>query len=198
MILIIDNYDSFVYNLACYVERLGEQPDVRRNDAVTVEEIEALSPTAIIISPGPGKPTDAGISIDLIRSLGHKTPILGVCLGHQAISEAYGGTTIKAEKPMHGKSDIITHDSTGLFQDLPNPLTVGRYHSLTTDIANAQTLEIMAQNKSGKIMAIKHAVNPVFGVQFHPESILTPNGITIIKNFITLAKKYHTQHNAQP
>lgn len=197
MILIIDNYDSFVYNLACYVEKLGEKTDVRRNNKITIKEIEELAPEAIIISPGPKAPKDAGICIELIKELGAKIPILGVCLGHQAICEAYGGKTITAQKPMHGKSSNIIHDKSGLFHNLPSPLKVGRYHSLSSDLSGCDDLEITAKTESDEIMAVTHKKSPVFGLQFHPESILTPQGINLIENFIAYSKHWHKSNDKE-
>lgn len=188
MILIIDNYDSFVYNLARYVARTGKKYEVHRNDKITIEEIEKKSPTAIIISPGPCTPKEAGISIDLVKKLGHKTPILGVCLGHQAIAESYGGKTIKAEKPVHGKTDQFTHDNSTLFKNIPNPISVGRYHSLVISLPDKHDFRITGKSTNGEIMSIKHKSHPVYGVQFHPESVLTPDGLEMIKNFIEAAK----------
>ena len=195
MILVIDNYDSFVYNLARYVEKLGYAAEVHRNDKISIDEIEAKNPIAIIISPGPCAPKDAGISIDVVKKLGHKTPILGVCLGHQAIGEAYSGTTTRAEKPVHGKSTQIEHNGTGLFYNLPNPMEVGRYHSLISDIEDSSGLIISAASENGEIMAMHHKTHPVFGVQFHPESVLTAQGIDLIKNFINHARDWHLTEN---
>ncbi|PCK00468.1 MAG: aminodeoxychorismate/anthranilate synthase component II [Zetaproteobacteria bacterium] len=194
MILIIDNYDSFVYNLARYVEKLGHNQSVIRNDKITIEEIEKRAPDAIIISPGPSTPQKAGISIDIVKRLGHKIPILGVCLGHQAIGEAYGGSTTRAKKPVHGKSSTITHDGSALFRNIPNQISVGRYHSLITDIQKDSPLIITAHSDDDdEIMAIQHNTHPVFGVQFHPESILTEQGFNIIENFINYAQIWHTE-----
>ncbi len=193
MILIIDNYDSFVYNLARYVGKLGLQHDVRRNDKITIKAIEKHLPTAIIISPGPCTPKDAGISIELVKQLGHKTPILGVCLGHQAVSEAFGGKTVRAQKPVHGKSSAITHNGSTLFKGVPSPVNVGRYHSLVTDLPKESPLTITARSDTDEIMAIQHDKHPVFGVQFHPESILTEQGFNIIENFINYAQIWHAE-----
>lgn len=193
MILIIDNYDSFVYNLARYVGKLGLKHDVRRNDKITIETIEKCDFDAIIISPGPATPQKAGISIELIQRLGHKIPILGVCLGHQAIGEAYGGKTIYAKKPIHGKSSTITHDGSTLFKNIPTPMNVGRYHSLITNIAQNSPLNITAHSDTDEIMALQHKTHPVFGVQFHPESILTKQGGNIIENFINYATIWKTE-----
>lgn len=195
MILLIDNYDSFVHNLARYVKQLGLDTNIYRNDKITIEEVKALKPTAIIISPGPCTPNDAGICIELIRALGSTTPILGVCLGHQAIGEAYGGKTMRGAKPTHGKASIIEHEGCALFQNLPSPMSVGRYHSLISDVSDTSELNITSRTKSGEIMSMQHKTNPVFGVQFHPESVLTPDGMGIIKNFITHAKNWHSQQD---
>ncbi len=195
MILIIDNYDSFVYTLAGYVQRLGMQTLVKRNDKIGLEEIEDLSPSAIIISPGPCTPKDAGICIEIIKQFGKNIPILGVCLGHQAVGEAYGGKTIAAKKPIHGKASKIEHDNSVLFQNIPSPIKAGRYHSLVNDLSMCKELRITAISNEGEIMAIQHIQHPVFGVQFHPESTLTPMGIDIIKNFLNYAKNWHINNN---
>ena len=195
MILIIDNYDSFVYTLAGYVQKLGVQTIVKRNDKISLKEIEKLSPNAIIISPGPCTPKDAGICIEIIKQFGKKTPILGVCLGHQAICEAYGGKTIAAKKPTHGKASKIEHDNSVLFNNIPSPINAGRYHSLINDLGLCKELRITALSSEDEIMAVQHIEHPVFGVQFHPESTLTPKGIDIIKNFLNYAKNWHINHN---
>ncbi len=197
MILIIDNYDSFVYNLARYVAQLGQNYVVHRNDKITLDKIEKLAPTAIIISPGPCTPKEAGISIELIKQFGHKTPILGVCLGHQAIAEAYNGQTVKAEKPVHGKSSPIEHDGSTLFHNLPSPLQVGRYHSLIDSLPKEHEFNITALSHTDEIMAIQHKSHPVYGVQFHPESVLTPDGTDIIKNFINAAQDWHAEQSIE-
>lgn len=189
MNLLIDNYDSFVYTLADYASRLGHECMVIRNDAVSVEDVQALNPHAIILSPGPCAPAQAGICIDLIRAIGAFMPILGVCLGHQAIGEAYGGQTIRAAKPTHGKASMVAHDGLGLFHGLPSPLQVGRYHSLITSLPETSPLKVTARSDTGEIMALAHPLHPVYGVQFHPESILTPHGLDIMANFFTLAKQ---------
>lgn len=187
MIIVIDNYDSFIYNLVRYVSELGYPVQTFRNDAVTVTDLTALNPEAIIISPGPCTPNEAGISIETIRKLGKQTPILGVCLGHQAIGQAYGGKVVRALQPMHGKSCLIQHVQTSIFEGIENPMTVGRYHSLSIEKKTLpDELQIIATSLDGEIMAIKHRIDPVFGVQFHPESILTPNGKMLLKNFLTL------------
>jgi anthranilate synthase component II len=188
MILLIDNYDSFVHNLARYLRRLGQETLVVRNDAISTEEVLARRTDAIVLSPGPCTPTEAGCSLDLVRQAAGKIPILGVCLGHQAIAAALGGRIIRAAEPMHGRSSQIQHSGVDLFAGLPNPLTVGRYHSLIVDpMALPSELEITAHGDSGVIMALAHKQWPIFGVQFHPESILTEGGYSIVANFLRLA-----------
>lgn len=186
MILVIDNYDSFTYNLVQYIGQLTEV-EVVRNDALTVAEVLARRPAGIVISPGPGRPEDAGIAIDLIQAVGGDIPVLGVCLGHQAIAAAYGGTIVPAPRLMHGKADEIHHDAGGLLQNVPIPFAAGRYHSLAVDISTAEDLTVDAVSPDGTVMAISHASYPVYGIQFHPESVLTPEGITIITQFVELA-----------
>ena len=185
MIALIDNYDSFIYTVARYVSELGYAITVLRNDCVTVEELEQLQPDAIIISPGPCTPSEAGISVAVIQQLGETIPILGICLGHQSIGQAYGGKIVSALEPMHGKSCFIRHDETSIFRGIKNPMQVGRYHSLAIDKKTLPSvLEINAVSLDGEIMAVKHRNYPVFGVQFHPESILTPEGKFLLKNFL--------------
>ena len=188
MILVIDNYDSFVHNLARYFEREGESIKIVRNDAITVDEIRALSPSAIILSPGPCGPYEAGICMDVVRELGAIIPILGVCLGHQVIGEVYGGSIRLSNSPTHGKATQITHNAKGLFHNLPAFLNVGRYHSLISDVRNSDELIIDAVNNEKINMAMHHKTYPVYGVQFHPESILTEFGADIVRNFIAIAK----------
>jgi len=191
MLLVLDNYDSFTYNLVQYIGELGAQPYVVRNDAIAVEEIALLAPSAIVISPGPGTPTEAGICIPAIRRYGADIPILGVCLGHQAIGEAYGGTVIRAPRGvMHGKTSRIRHSGTELFDDIANPLEVMRYHSLVleyTSLPPCLEITATAADDSSEIHAIRHRVHPVWGLQFHPESVLTQDGKQILANFLTLA-----------
>ena len=196
MILIIDNYDSFVYTLARYAKKFTKGKEdicVVRNDKITLKEIEELSPDirAIILSPGPCTPREAGICVDLIKSFGANIPILGVCLGHQAIGEAYGGKTIRAPKPVHGKASIIEHDgSAPLFHNIPPDIEGGRYHSLIPDISSCEDkfeINAVAQDDESVIMAMRHKNHPVFGLQFHPESTLTPEGYDILRNFLTFA-----------
>ncbi len=184
-VLLIDNYDSFTYNLYQYLSELGANVTVRRNDAVSVEEARALEPDCVVISPGPGVPTDAGISIDLIRALGPSLPILGVCLGHQAIAVAYGGVVNRAPELMHGKASAIHHDGTGVFEGLPNPFSAIRYHSLCAAPESVpESLEVTARTTTGVIMALRHREYPVHGVQFHPESILSEHGKALLSNFL--------------
>lgn len=186
MILLIDNYDSFVYNLARYAAELGEAPLVRRNDAVTLEEIATLAPSHIIISPGPCSPAEAGVSVEVIRRYGPTVPIFGVCLGHQAIGAAYGAEIVRAGQPMHGKTSRIHHAGTSLFTGLPSPLIATRYHSLVIAPASMpESLRVTATAEDGEIMAVAHAEHPVVGVQFHPESVLTEYGYRMLDWFLT-------------
>ena len=191
MLLVIDNYDSFTYNLVQYLGELGENPHVIRNDAMRVEEIDALAPSAIVISPGPKTPAEAGICIPLIQRYGATIPILGVCLGHQSIGEAYGGKVVRAPRGvMHGKTSKVTHDGTGLFEGVPSPLEVMRYHSLVVESASLPASRVVtaaAVDDSSEIHAMRHATHPVWGVQFHPESILTQHGKAILQNFLSMA-----------
>ena len=185
MILMIDNYDSFTYNLVQYMGELGADIQVERNNCISISEIESLKPEKIVISPGPCTPTKAGISVEVIKNFAGKVPILGVCLGHQSVGAAFGGEIIKAGKLMHGKTSEVRHDGKTLFKNLPNPFTATRYHSL---VLNRKTLpdcfEITAESEDNEIMGIRHKDLSVEGVQFHPESILTPNGKDLLKNFI--------------
>lgn len=185
MILVIDNYDSFTYNLVQYLGELGIEMEVARNDKITIEEIKQMKPDAIVISPGPCTPYEAGISIDVIKHFHRSTPILGVCLGHQAIAVAFGGKVIKAPMVMHGKISEIYHNNLAIFSGLPNPFKATRYHSLIVDKdALPGSLEVTAWTKDGIIMGVRHREFPTFGVQFHPESIMTEFGKEILKNFI--------------
>ena len=188
MILVIDNYDSFTYNLVQYLGELGAELRVKRNNEVTVTDIEAMRPAKILISPGPGRPESAGVSLDVIRRFGEATPILGVCLGHQAIGLAYGGTVCRAGAPMHGKTSTVVHDGKGLFAGITAPFEAGRYHSLIIASGDVpQALEVAARTKDdGTIMAVRHRSHPVHGVQFHPESVLTNEGRRILRNFLDL------------
>ena len=185
MILLIDNYDSFVYNLARYVRELGEDAVVRRHDATTPDEIAALDPSRIIISPGPCSPAEAGISIEVIRRFGPTIPILGVCLGHQCIGAAYGAGIARAGRPVHGKPSRIAHDGRGLFAGLPNPFPAARYHSLAIARAGLPAeLHVTATAEDGEIMAVEHVRHPVTGLQFHPESVLTEHGYVLLDRFL--------------
>jgi anthranilate synthase/aminodeoxychorismate synthase-like glutamine amidotransferase len=185
MILLLDNYDSFVHNLARYVRELGEEAVVFRNDALTLADIETMAPSHIIISPGPCTPAESGISTDVVRHFGPTTPILGVCLGHQCIGAAYGGRIVRAGRPMHGKVSTITHDETGVFQGLPTPFHATRYHSLVIDKETIpDALRVTATSEDGEIMGVVHTDYPVTGVQFHPESALTQHGYQIIDTFL--------------
>jgi para-aminobenzoate synthetase component II len=185
MILLVDNYDSFVYNLARYVGELGYERCVKRNDAITLADIMSMQPSHIIISPGPCAPDQAGISLAVIQQFSATIPILGVCLGHQAIGQVYGAQVVRAKTPMHGKMSLITHDGNNIFAGLDNPLPVGRYHSLIVDEEKlSQDIVITARSEDQEVMAICHKAYPLFGVQFHPESVLTQQGHQLIANFL--------------
>lgn len=187
MILVLDNYDSFVHNLARYFTELGATAVVRRNDAVTVDEVREMGPTHLVISPGPCTPAEAGIAPELVKALLPTTPILGVCLGHQCIASALGGRIVRAARPMHGRASDISHEGTGVLAGLPSPLQAGRYHSLVVEEKSLPAeLRITARSEEGEIMALEHREYPTFGVQFHPESVLTPQGHEMIRNFLSL------------
>jgi anthranilate synthase/aminodeoxychorismate synthase-like glutamine amidotransferase len=191
MVFVLDNYDSFTYNLVQYIGELGAKVEVRRNDQVTVEEIEAMKPERIVVSPGPCTPADAGISIDVIRHFATKVPVLGVCLGHQAIGEAFGGKIVRAKTLMHGKTSEVEHDGKTIFQGVASPMTATRYHSLIVRESDLpKELEVSARTKdqdgNSVIMGLRHKKLPVEGVQFHPESVLTSDGKKLIKNFLGL------------
>ena len=187
MLLVIDNYDSFTYNLVQYFGELGADPVVKRNDAITPGEVEKLRPKRIVISPGPGTPADAGISMEVIRRMGPTTPILGVCLGHQCIAELYGGKVVRADRLMHGKTSPIRHEGSGVFTGLPNPFEATRYHSLLVEKSSVPAcLRITADTSEGEIMGLQHREFPVHGVQFHPESILSREGKDLLRNFLRL------------
>jgi anthranilate synthase/aminodeoxychorismate synthase-like glutamine amidotransferase len=187
MILIIDNYDSFTYNLVQYLGELGAELRVERNDAITVDEIEGLNPEKILVSPGPCTPAEAGISCAVIERFGPRVPLLGVCLGHQSIGQVYGGRVVRAERLMHGKTSMIKHDGTGVFAGVPSPFEATRYHSLLVERANFPgDLVITAETDEGEIMGLRHKTYPVHGVQFHPESILTRHGKTLLANFLKM------------
>jgi anthranilate synthase/aminodeoxychorismate synthase-like glutamine amidotransferase len=188
MILVIDNYDSSTYNLVQYLGELHAQVKVVRNDAASMDELAAFDPSHVVISPGPGTPADAGISKQVIQTLGRSTPILGVCLGHQCIGEVFGGTVSRAPRLMHGKSSLIYHYNDDLFQGIPSPFEGNRYHSLIVHEPLPKVLKVTAFTKSGEIMGLRHRVMPVYGVQFHPESILTPDGKRLLRNFLAMRK----------
>jgi anthranilate synthase component II len=190
MLLVIDNYDSFTYNLVQYLGELGAELLVRRNDEISVEEIGTLAPRAIVISPGPGVPADAGVTVSVIRRWRGEIPILGVCLGHQAIAEAYGGRVVRAGKVMHGKTSLVRHNGTELFAGLPNPVEVMRYHSLIVEpdtLPGDLEVTARAEDDPGEIHAFRHRKHPVWGVQFHPESVMTDCGRDLLGNFMELA-----------
>ena len=192
MILVIDNYDSFTWNLVQLIGGLGAEVVVRRNDALSVEDIEGLAPERIVISPGPCTPSDAGISVDTVRRLGGRVPILGVCLGHQAIGQAYGGTVVRGRRLMHGKVSPVGHRGTGLFEGVPTPVSMTRYHSLVLDPASLpESLEVVAWTEEDgwrdEIQAVRHREHPVWGVQFHPESVASQHGERLIRNFLEVA-----------
>ena len=185
MILIIDNYDSFVFNLARYFEELGQQTKVIRNDQVTLKQIEQFSPDAIVLSPGPCTPNEAGVGQELVSHFGNHLPILGVCLGHQTIAASFGGVIVKAPQPVHGQTSLIYHHNSRLLFNLPNPFQATRYHSLIIDESTLPPeLQVTARTEDGIPMAIEHITAPLFGVQFHPESILTENGLSLIESFL--------------
>jgi len=192
MILVIDNYDSFTYNLVQYLGELGETLAVHRNDALSLADVRTLAPDAIVVSPGPCTPADAGISVDVIRAFGPTVPILGVCLGHQAIGEAFGGRVVRASRVMHGKLSRIAHDGTGLFDGIPSPFGVMRYHSLVVEresLPAVLQVTAVATDDEREIHALRHRSYPVWGVQFHPESILTEHGKALLSNFLSLAAR---------
>ncbi|RMH52067.1 MAG: aminodeoxychorismate/anthranilate synthase component II [Zetaproteobacteria bacterium] len=185
-LLVIDNYDSFTYNLVQYFGELGEEPLVRRNDRITPEEVEALAPGHIVISPGPGGPEDAGVSLEVIRRFSGRVPILGVCLGHQAIAHCFGGSVVSAPRLMHGKTSAIHHDGRGLFAGLPSPFTATRYHSLIVAEPLPPVLERTAWTMEGELMGLRHRHHPTVGVQFHPESILSEHGHALLRAFLRM------------
>ena len=197
MILIIDNYDSFVFNVARYFSELGETVQVVRNDAIDVDAIRILSPKAVVLSPGPCSPLEAGVSCAIVRHLSGSLPILGICLGHQCIGQVFGWRVTRARSPMHGRSSAISHNGQGIFTGLPHPLQAGRYHSLIVeeDCSLAQ-LEVTARSEDGEIMALQHRSHPTYGVQFHPESILTEQGHALLTNFVTIAAKAEERRRA--
>ena len=186
MLLLLDNYDSFTFNLAQYLGELGAPPVVRRNDEISLDEIETMRPDHIVISPGPGRPEDAGISVELIRKFGSTIPVLGVCLGHQSIGVAFGGQVVRAAQLMHGKTSSIQHDGRGVFRGVQQPFVAGRYHSLVVAEPLPDTLEMAARTEDGTIMGVRHREFPVHGVQFHPESVLTGEGRQLLRNFLEM------------
>lgn len=191
MILVIDNYDSFTYNLVQYLGELGAEVVVKRNDEITVDQIGEMTPAGLVLSPGPCAPAQAGITVSAIQRYGEHIPTLGVCLGHQAIGEAYGGEVVRAGKVMHGKTSQVQHDGKGLFAGLPSPMEVMRYHSLVVEPSSLpDCLEVVAVavNNQAEIHGVRHKKHPVYGVQFHPESVMTPNGKQLLKNFLDLTK----------
>jgi len=189
-VLVIDNYDSFVYNLVQYLGELNAEPIVKRHDAITIDEVEDISPHALLISPGPGNPKQAGISVDLIKWAAGKIPVLGICLGHQCIGEAWGGKIVHAPQVMHGKTSLISHNESGLFKDIESPFNATRYHSLMVDPESfPDELEITATTDDDLIMGLKHKKFEVYGLQFHPESILTSYGHKLIENFLLSVKE---------
>ncbi|MBH02199.1 MAG: anthranilate/aminodeoxychorismate synthase component II [Acidimicrobiaceae bacterium] len=189
-VLVIDNYDSFVYNLVQYLGELNAEPLVKRHDAITIDEVEDMSPHALLISPGPGNPKQAGISVDLIKWAAGKIPVLGICLGHQCIGEAWGGKIVHAPQVMHGKTSLISHNKSGLFKDIESPFNATRYHSLMVDPKSfPDELEITAKTDDGLIMGLKHKQFEIYGLQFHPESILTSFGHKLIENFLLSVKE---------
>jgi anthranilate synthase/aminodeoxychorismate synthase-like glutamine amidotransferase len=186
VILLIDNYDSFTWNLAQYLGELGAAPIVRRNDQISLEEVDSLRPAKIVISPGPGRPEDAGITVPVIQRFGRQTPVLGVCLGHQGIGVAFGGSVVRAAQLMHGKVSSVTHDGRGVFRGVAQPFTAGRYHSLVIADPLPEPLEAAARTEDGTIMGVRHREYPIHGVQFHPESVLTAAGRQLLQNFLDL------------
>lgn len=189
MILLLDNYDSFVHNLARYLRELGESVEVRRNDAVTLEEAREMAPTHLVVSPGPCTPAEAGVANELIGALGEDLPVLGVCLGHQCVGEVFGGTVVRAGRPMHGKTSRVHHDGTDLFTGLPSPFRAVRYHSLVVEPDSVPaSLEVTARTGEGEVMALRHRERPVWGVQFHPEAVLTEHGHALLANFLALGR----------
>ena len=190
MILVLDNYDSFVDNVARYLRELGEEVTVARNDAITVADIDAMAPRAVVISPGPCTPREAGVSNAAVAALTGRVPILGICLGHQCIGDVLGGTVKRAREPMHGRASMVSHAGTDVFRGLPNPVRVGRYHSLIVEVDERSPLVVTARSDRGEVMGLAHREHPTYGVQFHPESILTEGGHAMLANFLHLAAEW--------
>jgi len=186
VILLLDNYDSFTFNLAQYLGELGAPPIVRRTDELTADDVAAMQPDRIVISPGPGRPEDAGISVEVIRRFGVHVPILGVCLGHQGIGVAFGGDVVRAGELMHGKTSTVHHDGTGVFRGVAQPFSAGRYHSLVIAQPLPPALELSAHTEDGTVMGVRHRSYPIHGVQFHPESVLTAEGRKLLRNFLEM------------
>ncbi|GLK71033.1 aminodeoxychorismate/anthranilate synthase component II [Ancylobacter dichloromethanicus] len=189
MILLIDNYDSFVFNVARYLGELGEEVTVARNDALDLAAIERMRPQALVISPGPCSPNEAGISLEAVRALSGRLPILGICLGHQCIGQAFGGRVVRAKQPMHGRASPVRHAGTDVFARLPSPFPAGRYHSLAVELDESAALMATAWSEDGEIMGLAHRAHPTYGVQFHPESVLTRQGYELMANFLELARE---------
>lgn len=190
MILVLDNYDSFVYNLARYIQELGRSTRIYRSDKISLSDIEEIAPKAIIISPGPCTPNEAGVSLDVVKTFGSRIPILGICLGHQTIGQAFGGTVEKAICPAHGKARQVYHDGSGIFKNIQSPLVVGRYHSLIVSEKDLPSgLKVTSYSDEGEIMSLQHTTYPVFGLQFHPESVLTERGYDLLNNFLNTISK---------
>ena len=190
MILVIDNFDSFVFNLARYLVEVGAETEVVRNDAITVTEVAARNPEAIIVSPGPCGPDEAGHALPIVRAFAGRIPILGVCLGHQCIGAAFGGRVTRAREPMHGRASPVNHDGTGVLAGLPSPFMAARYHSLIVELDDESPLRVTGRSTGGEVMALAHRELPVFGVQFHPEAILTEHGHTLLANFLRMAREH--------
>lgn len=187
MILVIDNYDSFVHNVTRYLRELGAEAEVKRNDALTADRIDD-DVKGIVISPGPCTPHEAGVSLDVVRKLSGRLPILGICLGHQCIGEAFGGKVTRARRPMHGEASAIRHQGAGVLDGLPDGFNAGRYHSLIVELAGDEPLNVTARSEDGEIMGLEHKIHPTYGVQFHPESVLTEHGYDILRNFLKVAR----------
>lgn len=189
MIVVIDNYDSFVHNLARYLREEGGETRLIRNDAAAATDILAMAPAAVVLSPGPKTPREAGLSLDLLRALPAATPMLGVCLGHQCLVEAFGGRTLRAERPLHGEASLVRHDGSGILAGIASPLAAGRYHSLISALGENDDLVPCAWSEESEVMAVRRLSGPWFGVQFHPESLLTPDGRQVIRNFLSFARR---------